>query len=139
MSRQFLLFLISITTDGTHRLLHRVIRLSSCSTRKRRPASAIWMATRERSKMSPGTLSIPVRFILLRRVTWLTRLYADMLATASRDGSIRIWDRRTASKENTNRAGDANVATVNLIKNAHAIKGKTTKNVSSFPLFAGEC
>lgn len=48
----------------------------------------------------------------------------DLLSTASRDGSIRIWDRRTPGD------GDDWVGSVNLIKNAHGAKGKASKGVS---------
>lgn len=53
-----------------------------------------------------------------------------MLSTASRDGSIRIWDRRVRGYAYVEPEGSA-VGTVNHIKNAHGTKGKTSKGVSS--------
>lgn len=54
-----------------------------------------------------------------------------MLSTASRDGSIRVWDRRVEAKH-TDEAGELGVATVNQIKNAHGVKGKGAKGVRRF-------
>ena len=57
-----------------------------------------------------------------------------MLSTASRDGSIRIWDRRVRGYAYVEPEGSA-VGTVNHIKNAHGAKGKNSKGVSilTFP------
>lgn len=54
-----------------------------------------------------------------------------MLATASRDGAIRVWDRRVAGEALSSLAGSTprSVATVNQIKNAHGVKGKGSKGV----------
>lgn len=62
-------------------------------------------------------------------------LFLDILATASRDGSIRIWDRRIPGTESGPRRGpqattEQPIATVNHIKNAHGTKGKPSKGVS---------
>jgi len=53
-----------------------------------------------------------------------------MLSTASRDGSIKVWDRRVKGYADTHLEGVDVVGAVNHIKNAHGVKGKTAKGVS---------
>lgn len=55
---------------------------------------------------------------------WLMLLTpSGLLSTASRDGSIRVWDRRARNADSNS------VSTVNMIKNAHGTKGKVSKGV----------
>ncbi|GAA6008190.1 hypothetical protein JCM11491_001923 [Sporobolomyces phaffii] len=54
----------------------------------------------------------------------------QMLSTASRDGSIRIWDRRVRGYAYVEPEGTA-VGSVNIIKNAHGAKGKIAKGRSA--------
>lgn len=66
---------------------------------------------------------------------------SDILSTASRDGSIRIWDRRIPGTDSGPRRGpqaatEQPIATVNHIKNAHGTKGKPSKGVSEVSLIA---
>ncbi|KAK4704969.1 denticleless, partial [Phenoliferia sp. Uapishka_3] len=65
----------------------------------------------------------------IKNVTW-DPFNPHMLATASRDGSIRIWDRRVQGQELSGAAGPS-VDTVNMIKNAHGTKGKGAKGRSA--------
>ncbi|SCV72018.1 BQ2448_4712 [Microbotryum intermedium] len=69
---------------------------------------------------------------------------ADLLATASRDGSIRIWDRRIDSRgvdaQDQDRDGSA-IGCVNMIKNAHggAKKTKESPNSVTAAVFLPQC
>ncbi|GAA5860476.1 hypothetical protein JCM5353_005538 [Sporobolomyces roseus] len=65
----------------------------------------------------------------VKNVTWDPH-NPQMLSTASRDGSIRIWDRRVRGYAYVEPEGSA-VGTVNHIKNAHGTKGKTSKGRSA--------
>lgn len=54
---------------------------------------------------------------------------SDLLSTASRDGTIRVWDRRVTGYAGTWPGEGEPVGMVNMIKNAHASKGKPGKSV----------
>lgn len=58
----------------------------------------------------------------------MAQICSDLLATASRDGAIRIWDPRVAAANDPD--GNPGVATVNLIKNAHGVPKGTVAKVS---------
>jgi len=77
---------------------------------------------------------IPIVYRSLDQVADLVSSFTEMLSTASRDGSIRIWDRRVRGYAYVEPEGSA-VGTVNHIKNAHGAKGKNSKGVSilTFP------
>lgn len=112
-------------TDGIIRQRLVVIRLSDYSTSRLRRALGSSWATPAPSRTSLGIRAIlvsPSGLLLWIRTDLLSA--ADLLSTASRDGSIRIWDRRSPGE------GDDWVGSVNLIKNAHGSKGKASKGVS---------
>lgn len=69
-------------------------------------------------------------------LTSTTSRLLDMISTASRDGSIRVWDRRVRGFASTQPEGLA-VGTVNHIKHAHG-NGKKSKGVSC-PLQTFDC
>jgi len=56
-----------------------------------------------------------------------------MLSTASRDGTIRVWDTRVKGYADIDVPGASAVGAVNHIKNAHGVRGKTAKGVRSLP------
>ncbi|GAA6000019.1 hypothetical protein JCM10207_006015 [Rhodosporidiobolus poonsookiae] len=67
----------------------------------------------------------------VKSVTWDPH-NPNLLSTASRDGSIRIWDRRVQHKYGAGADSELGIASVNHIKNAHGPgKGKTTKSRST--------
>ncbi|GAA5925500.1 WD40 repeat domain-containing protein [Sporobolomyces koalae] len=65
----------------------------------------------------------------VKNVSW-DPFNPHMLSTASRDGSIRVWDRRVRGYTYTGPEESA-VGTVNQIKNAHGTKGKAAKGRSA--------
>ncbi|KAI5479845.1 hypothetical protein MNV49_002403 [Pseudohyphozyma bogoriensis] len=74
----------------------------------------------------------------IKNVAW-DPFNPNMLSTASRDGAIRVWDRRVPGADLPPPAGPtsasatpgSSIATVNMIKNAHGTKGKASKGRSA--------
>ncbi|BGP55690.1 hypothetical protein JCM8202v2_003297 [Rhodotorula sphaerocarpa] len=63
----------------------------------------------------------------VRSVSW-DPFNKNLLSTASRDGTIRVWDRRVTGYAGTWPGEGEPVGMVNMIKNAHAPKGKPGKS-----------